>query len=99
MSNENILAEFAEVDRKLWEEAGGTVDGFFDLCHRCAQEDHAKFLAEMEREKAAGTWTRAGTPGDGAAEGTAALADGAMMVCEDAPGYGAGDRKGAEGDG
>ena len=57
MSDENIFDEIAETDRKLWEEGGGTMHGFLELCHRIAQEDHAKFLAEMEREKAAGTWT------------------------------------------
>ena len=96
MSDENIFEEIAETDRKLWEEGGGTMHGFLELCHRIAQEDHAKFLAEMEREKAAGTWTPE-------ADAVPDCAD-AMCVREgDAPGYGAGKtsdlaRKGVEGD-
>ena len=57
MSDENIFEEFAEVDRKIWNAGGKTARGFLDVCHRYAQEDHARFLAEMEREKAEGTWT------------------------------------------
>lgn len=94
MSNENILEEFAEVDRKLWEEGGGTIDGFFDLCHRIAQEDHAKFLAEMEREKVAGTWV---PYADAAHEDAGAV----VVREEDAPKYGETSdlaRKGNEGE-
>ena len=88
MSDENLFEELAETRRKIWQKAGGTVDGFFDYCHRYAQEDHAKFLAEMEREKAAGTWTPD-------ADAVPDCAD-AMCVREgDAPGYGT-EGKGAE---
>lgn len=55
MSDENLFEELAETRRKLWKKGGGTMRGLFDYCHRFAQEDHAKFLAEMEREKAVGT--------------------------------------------
>lgn len=107
MSDENIFEEFAEVDRKLWEEGGGTVRGFLELCHRIAEEDHPKFVAEMERRKAEGTWkSPLDENWDEPAWGHAESPDytDAMCVGEgDAPGYGAGmesdfARKGAEGD-
>ena len=96
MSDENLFEELAETRRKIWQKAGGTVDGFFDYCHRYAQEDHARFLAEMEREKAAGTWTPEANAAPDYVD--------AMCVREgNAPRYGEGKtsdlaRKGAEGD-
>ena len=104
MSDENLFEELAETRRKIWQKAGGTVDGFFDYCHRYAQEDHARFLAEMEREKAEGK-AHAEAQRGGGAEGVWSPVDGEeMVVCEgDVPKYGAGKdedfaRKGAEGD-
>jgi hypothetical protein len=99
MNVDPVIEEIHEARRKLWDECDGTLEGYSRHCEEVAREFRARVAAEVARKKAAGTWTRAGSPGDGAAEGTAALADGAMLVCEDAPGYGAGDRKGAEGDG
>jgi hypothetical protein len=107
MSNDNVLEEFAEVDRKLWEEGGGTIDGFFELCHRIAQEDHPKFVAEMERRKAEGTWkSPLDEGGEETAWGHAESPDYTDVMCVgegDAPKYGAGEtsdfaRKGAEGE-
>ena len=56
MSDENVLEEFAAVDRRIWEAGGGTVHGFMEYCRRFAEEDHPKFVAENERRKAEGTW-------------------------------------------
>lgn len=94
MSDENLFEELAETRRKMWQAAGGTVEGLFEYCHRYAQEDHARFLAEMEREKAAGTWSPD-------ADGVTECAE-AMCVHESAPKYEAGKkdftRQGAEGE-
>lgn len=93
MSDENLYEELAETRRKMWQAAGGTVEGLFEYCHRYAQEDHARFLAEMEREKAAGTWSPD-------ADAVPDYAD-AVCVREDAPKFGKTSdlaRKGAEGD-
>ncbi len=99
MNVDPVIEEIHEARRKLWDECDGTLEGYSRHCEEVAREFRARVAAEVARKKAAGTWTRAGASGDGAAEGTAALADGAMMVCEDAPGYAAGARKGAEGEG
>lgn len=87
MSDENIFEEIAETDRKIWEAGGRTMHGFLEVCHRYAQEDHARFLAEMEREKAEGK-AHAEAQRGGGAEG--ALVGEPMMVCEgERPEYGA----------
>ena len=105
MKNENILEQFAEVDRKIWEAGGGTVHGFMGYCRRFAEEDHPQFVAEMERRKAQGTW-KSPFDKDGEepawANGESPDYAGAVCVCEgNAPKYGVASdsaRKGAEGD-
>ena len=97
MSDENLFEELAETRRKLWKKGGGTIRGLFDYCHRYAQEDHARFLAEMEREKAAGTWTPE-------ADAVPDYADAVCVREENAPRYGEGEtsdlaRKGGAGEG
>lgn len=105
MNTDPVIEEIHEARRKLWAECDGTLEGYSRHCEEVAREFRVRVAAEVARKNAAGTWTRAGTAGDGAAEGAGALVtDGAMMVCEgDAPGYGAGEtrdfaRKGGKGE-
>lgn len=91
MSYDPVLAEIEETRRKLWAACDGTMEGYSRHCEEVAREFRARVAAEVARKKATKTWTRAGTQGDGAAEGAGALSHGAMMVCEgEAPGYGDG---------
>ena len=90
MSDENLFEELAETRRKIWQKAGGTVDGFFDYCHRYAQEDHARFLAELEREKAEGKARPEAQMEEGAEGEWTPVGEGAIVVCEgQGPVYGA----------
>ena len=90
-----VIKEIEDVDRRLWEEGGGTVHGFFDVCERIADQALAEYAQYGDRwrgvgrEPAESVWT----PAEGEA----------LCVREgNAPRYGKGKtsdlaRKGGEG--
>lgn len=98
-----VIQEFDEVGRRLWEEGGGTVDGFFDLCHRTALQARKEYALYGDRWRGVGREpakpdeTEGKTHAEaqeaqreGGTEGVWSLVDGkSMMVCEgEAPRYG-----------
>ena len=107
-----VIKEFEEVGRRLWEEGGGTVHGFFEHCQRAAEQARAEYAKYGDAWRGVGRepdWEklRKGTAGadpNGAESAwTHPVGEGTMMVCEgDAPKYGETSdlaRKGAEGEG
>ena len=100
-----VIKEIEETDRRLWEEGGGTVHGFFELCERIAKQAREEYALYGDRWRGVG-WepakpageeetTHAETQRDGGAEGEwTPVGEGAMAVCE-----GEGPEYGGEGEG
>ena len=81
--NDPILQEIYEVRRKHWIEAGGTREGLRAYHERFAREFREKGPDVMLRERLEARKR------EREAAAAAALAEGAMMVCEQGAGYGA----------
>jgi hypothetical protein len=109
MSDENIFEELAETRRKLWGQSDGTIAGYAALCEKIALQARAEYAQYGDAWRGVGRdpdWEklRKGTvrpdPDGTEPAWTQPVRAGTMMVCEgDAPKYGAGARKGAEGEG
>ena len=54
MSDENIFEELAETNRKLLDKAGGSIDAYFDLCHKIAVKARAQYAEEGEAWRGVG---------------------------------------------
>ena len=49
-----VIKEIEETDRRLWEEGGGTVHGFFELCERIAKQAREEYALYGDRWRGVG---------------------------------------------
>lgn len=54
MNDDPVLQELEETGQRLWKEGGETVDGFFDLCNRIAEQARAEYALYGDRWRGVG---------------------------------------------